>query len=507
MTGPSAPPPPARLDAAYAWTLRLADHVGARAGLVVALAVAAGVVAALVATLVLDRFPNSGDEYAYVYQAETMASGRLWNPAPAAPDLFGSYYVVTDGDRTFGSFPIGWPVVLTGAAMAGVPLWLVNPVVGVLSLVVIVALGRELHGPRIGVLAALVVGTSSFFLFNAASYFSHPLTGLLVLVAALAAARSADGRAVWPVVVGFSVAWAVLARYFTGVVCALPVMALLVARRGRVANTLALVALGGLPWVLVLAGYNDALSGSPWQLTTLGETYGNWFRQKWVMRGFDILGNQLLRYVLWTPPLLVFLYLWGLRRRPTAATALDWMPVVVALSFFPYVNRGGNQYGPRFYYEAFPFLALAVTAAVFRDERLSDTGSRRRFAALAASLAVVPAAFLAHAAIERRVVTERQAPYRDARAAGLDHAIVLIAGRIGSTRSIDGRDLTRNGLAANGPVLFATDVGDAEGCRLNALHYGRALYRYAWVPERQAGTLTPVECPPTSRAQPSGSRR
>ena len=151
-------------------------------------------------------------------------------------------------------------------------------------------------------------------------------------------------------------------------------MALLVARRGRVAGTLALVALGALPWVLVLAGYNDALSGSPWRLTTLGETYGNWFRQKWVMRGFDILGNQLLRYVLWTPPLLVFLYLLGLRRRPTAATALDWMPVVVALAFFPYMNRGGNQYGPRFYYEAFPFLALAVTAAVFRDDRLQRRG-------------------------------------------------------------------------------------------------------------------------------------
>ena len=36
----------------------------------------------------------------------------------------------------------------------------------------------------LNVLAAFVVGTSSFFQFNAASYFSHPFTGLLVLEAA-----------------------------------------------------------------------------------------------------------------------------------------------------------------------------------------------------------------------------------------------------------------------------------------------------------------------------------
>jgi hypothetical protein len=83
-----------------------------------------------------------------------------------------------------------------------------------------------------------------------------------------------------------------------------------------------------------------------------------------------------------------------------------------------------------------------------------------------------------------------------ARAAGLDHALVLIKGRVGSTRSLDGRDLTRNGLALDGPVLFATDLGDAESCRLNAAHYRRQLFRYVWEPARRAGVLTPVTCPP-----------
>ena len=60
---------------------------------------------------------------------------------------------------------------------------------------------------------------------------------------------------------------------------------------------------------------------------------------------------------------------------------------------------------------------------------------------------------------------------------------------------MDGRDLTRNGLLVDGPVLFATDPGDDEACRANAAHYQRALYRYTWDLASGAGRLAPVVCP------------
>ena len=497
MTHVSASPPAGatRLDAAYARAILAADRVATRPVIAFGLLTLALVVSAAVGTLVLDRFPNSGDEYAYLYQAQTFASGRLWNPAPAAPDLFGSYYIVNDGSRAFSSFPVGWPLALAGALRLGMPPWLVNPCLGVLSLVVLFAIGRRLHGPRVAAAATFLVAISPFFLFHAGSFFSHTFTSVLVLVAAYAAVRSDDGRAWWPLLAGFAIGWAVLARYLTGVVCALPVVFLLLQRRGRPVRTLALVALGGLPWVAVLGGYNAAMSGSAWRLTTLDETYGNWFRYRWFLRGFDIFANQLLRYLIWTPPLLPFLYIacWrgdGIRR----AGVLAWMPMLLAVAFFAYINRGGNQYGPRFYYEAFPFLALAVAAQAFAGDRLSGGASRARFAALAGSVVIVPLAFAGLAAIEFRVVRERQDPFRLAAAAGLTHAIVLIAGRVGSLRSMDGRDLTRNGLVVDGPVLFATDPGADEACRLNAAHYQRRLYRYRWDAVAAAGHLEPVTC-------------
>ena len=46
-------------------------------------------------------------------------------------------------------------------------------------------------------------------------------------------------------------------------------------------------------------------------------------------------------------------------------------------------------------------------------------------------------------------------PYASVASAGLDRALVLIDGRVGTERSMAARDLTRNGIdAASRPVLY-----------------------------------------------------
>ena len=108
--------------------------------------------------------------------------------------------------------------------MVHLPVWLVNPLLGTLTLGLVWALGARLYNPRAGVMAATLVLVSPFFLFNAASYFSHTLCGALLLAAAWLASRE-DRRPAWvPFAVGALIGWAVLARYFTGVVCAVPIV-------------------------------------------------------------------------------------------------------------------------------------------------------------------------------------------------------------------------------------------------------------------------------------------
>ena len=343
-------------------------------------------------------FPNSGDEYAYLYQAQTMAAGRLWN-APIEPaGVFTLNYVVQEPGRVFGSFPVGWPLALAAAIGWACPPWLLNPVLGVLTLGLVWHLGSRLYSPRVGVPAAALVAVSPFFLFNGASYFSHTFCGALLLGAACLAARD-DRRPAWvPLAAGLLVGWAVLARYFTGVVCAAPIAFWLLRPGAARARTAAWFALGGLPWVLVLAWYNAMLSGSPWHLTTRPLTVSLWFADRFMLRGADMLATHLLRHLTWTPPALVVAYVVYLRRAPreTRRGLFDWMLVLLAAGLYFYIERGGNQYGPRFHYEAFLFMTVFVAANLFRGARLEDRPARDAdlCGMMAASVALMPLVFV-----------------------------------------------------------------------------------------------------------------
>jgi hypothetical protein len=490
---------PDALQRLYARVLEAADRVHAHrfvAGLVAGPLVAL----ALVATnqKVLLDFPNSGDEYVYLYQARTMAAGRLWNPAPSPPEIFALNYLIQEPDRAFGSFPPGWPVLLALALMLHLPVWLVNPLLGTLTLGVVSALGTRLYGPRAGVLAAVLVLVSPFFVFNAASYFSHPLCGVLLLAAAWLAAR--DNRSpVWvPLGVGALIGWAVLSRYFTGVVCAVPIVLWLLRPGVPRLRTLMLVALGGLPWALGLMAYNTALAGSPWTLTTTPLTVSLWFADGFVLRGADILSTHLLRHLLWTPPVLIVAYLFYLRRGAAELRrgALDWMPVLMVVTLYFYVERGGNQYGPRFHYEVFLFLAVFVAGHLFRPGAPALAGAERvLFGLTAISLALMPISFATHAVIEQRVIRERMDPFTRAAAADLPPSLVLIGGRVGSERSMAALDLTRNGIDNSGRVLFGLDLGEDRHCAPAFRLPNRRTYLYVWDHARSTGLLQPVECP------------
>ena len=487
----------------------LADAVHRRR-VAVAIVLAPATTALLVAInrLVLLDFPNSGDEYNYLYEAQTLAAGRLWNSPPPAPEIFAMNYVVEEPTRAFSSFPFGWPLALALAIRLGLPAWLVNPLLGTATLGLLWWLGARLYSPRVGVVAAFLVGVSPFFLFNAASYFSHTLCGALLLSAAALASR-ADRRPPWvPSIVGFLIGWAVVARYLTGIIGGVPIVLWLLRRGVPRLRTSSWIALGGLPWITALAAYNTVMTGSMWRLTTTPLTVSLWFRDGFLLRGADILSTHLLRHLLWTPPALILAYLVYLRtaageaRRPP----LEWMLILTVAVLYFYVERGGNQYGPRFHYEAFLFVVVFVAANVFRAEPLADRQPYERwlFGLLLASVMIQPISLAVHSQIERAVILERMDPFTQAVQKGLQGAVVLLGGRIGSRRSIAATDLTRNGIDYDGSVLYGLDLGDDQHCgRLQRLP-GRRPYLYVWDHVEDVGILTPLRCEPAIAA--SGGR-
>ena len=453
---------------------------------------------ATVAVALLQDFPNSGDESVYLYQAATMAEGRLTNPLPEAPRFFETLYVVHDEGRAYGTFPIGWPLLLAAAMRAGVPTVVVNPLLGALTLLLVFLVGRELYGPRVGTLAMTLTAICPFFVLNAASYFSHTLCGCLLLGAAFTAVLAVRRHPAFALATGFLIGLTVLARYLTGAVAGAAILVWLMRNgRGRRTALVMLSAAGGAPWVLLLAWYNAALTGSAWSLTTETATVSNWFADGVLMRGPDILATQILRLVLWTPPLLMAVYVVYLRHSRLARRhrEFEWLLVIIAGTLVFYVNRGGNQYGPRFYYEATLFAVLFTTANLFAERHFQDKGRRERWAwlAAAASVAFVPVLMAVHLEAAGGIVRERRAPYLAAAAARLDNAVVLLSGRIGTRRSIDARDLTRNDFAFKNRVLFALDLG-VPTCEVAAAFPGRSLYRYSWNSRARQSELTPLRC-------------
>src|SRR5262249_17464423 len=49
--------------------------------------------ATLLFVWVLRAFPNSADEYGYIYGAETLLAGRLWNPLPLHHEFFSFLHI------------------------------------------------------------------------------------------------------------------------------------------------------------------------------------------------------------------------------------------------------------------------------------------------------------------------------------------------------------------------------------------------------------------------------
>ena len=213
-------------------------------------------------------WPNSGDEYSYVFFADTMLSGRLWTSAPPDPVLFSAYHVLVKDGRTFSPYPPGWPALLVPFRATGT-LWLANPLLTVLTgLALAGGLGRLGLGAAVRRPALAMVLLAPFTLFLGGSLF--PQTMACALVAGIVWAQLADEAAPrrWrKLLIGGLFGILFLTRHDVfALVAALYALDRLVIRRlGAVGDGL-LVLAGVLPFVVLFAAGNAGVTGDPFRL-------------------------------------------------------------------------------------------------------------------------------------------------------------------------------------------------------------------------------------------------
>jgi 4-amino-4-deoxy-L-arabinose transferase-like glycosyltransferase len=463
------------------------------------------VAALLVHVFVLQRFANSGDEYAYVWQATAFSEGHVTALSPQPAEAFKQNHLGDADGRRFSKYPPGWPLMLALGTRAGLP-GLVNPLLAALALAGIYRLACSWVGGRAAACGALVVGSSPFFLLNAGSYHSHPscLFALTGLALSLAWAHERPGaRPLF--LAGLCFGLAVLIRPYTALLIGLPliiglgvpIIRHLSAARRSAWSAGVWFALGGMPWIAVLLIVNDAATGSWWTLAwtrfDATEELGFGSYGHTLYRGLKNAVRLCLEGVVYTSFIALPLLAAALGQS-VAHRRLLW--VLLAAPVVGYVfwwSVGGNRYGPRFYFEALLPLTLLVGAGF---DRLRRT---RRATAIIAVVAIATIAssgvlgYRAHAQVQAR-----RDVYRVVEHAGIRQAVVLL-----KTASAD---MVRLDLNRNPPdfrqasVLYAM-ARTGRDYEVAEAHPERTLYYYEW--REDGGRLWPVPPDQQRRGAPA----
>jgi hypothetical protein len=334
---------------------------------------------------------GGADSSGYLNSAKALAEGRLTDPIRAVPEIEGRTWLFVpmgywgEQDRNFvvPTYPPGLPLIFAASSFAGDWYWgpLLACVLGAVAAVWLCFLCAREAGVStpLAVAGAVSLALSTMFLFSAL----QPMSDLLATTGCLAAVWAAQracrtGAPWWALACGAIFGLGVLVRPSNIVL--LPALVLLLWNWRR----LLWAALGGLPFAVFLAIYQNALYGHP-----LRSGYGS------IQSMFhaDLFARTIAHYATWMPRLLplavlvvplAFLLPWRTRGREIAAM-VAWFVAVFGFYAFYFCTHESWWY-LRFVLPAFP--ALIVLALLGLDGAIARLRAWQKVARLAAAVAL-----------------------------------------------------------------------------------------------------------------------
>jgi hypothetical protein len=449
-------------------------------------------VSVIIAHSSLHRFANSSDEYVYLYQAETFSKGKLWEKAHELPEFFYFNHIAQKDGISIGRFPPGWPAILSLAFYLDIPPFLINPFLGLISLIVFYLLAIKLYGQRVALWALPVLALTSFYIFNAASFFSHSSCVLCTLLFVYGIYCYREKENLWYLLLaGFALGMMMAIRYYTALIVFVPFFFFIFSEyRLKAIPVFFWIGLGSLPCVIAGFWYNYSITGNPLMPVTIwayaDESLG-FVKGHTVVQGIEHIIRWMLMFLYWCSPavlLLYFILLWKKVRHSTERVTHpeDYIFVLLLIGYFFYYEIGGNQYGPRFFFEALPFVVLFVVARVMNSR--SQWAMALFFAGIIYGVVKIP--FIASR--EHRVVEERNDLYQKVKRQGITNAVIFISTHTGVIRPMPAGDLTRNDADYNNEVLYALDLKEKNE-RLMQYYPKRKFYKYIKDKESVEGRL------------------
>ncbi|WP_141342757.1 glycosyltransferase family 39 protein [Bradyrhizobium sp. USDA 3458] len=483
-------------------TERIASYITKRTNWCTAAAVLAAVLLPLSAAyFVLDTFPNSGDEFSYLFEANTLARLRLWEAPPIlGTDLIAHRTFIFDS-KWVSQYPPGWPMILSIGLLLGIPPWMVNALLGGGSVAVLIALCRRVGDQSAAVVAAALFVVTPFYVMNAASYFPHVSSSLLILLFCFFLLP--DGETVRThklVAAGATVGLLAMTRYFD-VLPLLPSMLFwfFQQRRKERPRIIGLLAAGFIPFLTLLMIYQFLITGSPFRSTyfvidipEVSEILVGLDPIR-IKDGMMISGGRVAELALWTSPVLVLGYFFCmlLKFQDRKLTYYDLIFPSFVLAYVAFANLGGNRYGPRYYFEAFPLMMLTIVSALpLITARIGRSIDRSMLPInLVACLLYLLGTWPLVVTGFRLEVFSRQEPFRLATQLVTGNAVVIQD--TASAFGLHYDDLVRNPPSMDAAVLFARS--DADTAALREAFPGRSIWRYSRPDTTRPGKLERID--------------
>ncbi len=125
----------------------------------------------LISFTVFEAIPHVQDSVAQYFQGKIFSTGHLTVPSPPQREFFNYMHMINNG-QWYSQYPPGHPFLLMLGILAGIP-WIINPLFGSVTLILLYFLGSELYGVKIGRLSALLGLLSPFLLFMSSEYMNH----------------------------------------------------------------------------------------------------------------------------------------------------------------------------------------------------------------------------------------------------------------------------------------------------------------------------------------------
>jgi hypothetical protein len=457
-----------------------------------------GIICIMVATTGLEQFPNSADEFAYLFQAEQLSEGKLWNDVHGVPDFFEFHHLAQKDGKWISRFPPGWPLILSIAFFVHIPPFLINVVLGILSTLVLFRMASRIYDERIAMWSSITMLFSSFFIFNSSTYFSHMaslLEGLLFVYFSYRYVQT--GKPLYALGAGIFLGMLLMTRQLNAIIFLLPIVAwLFYELRWRAVLPLVLIAVGAIPFAGLFLWYNYSITGDPFVPVTMwtnaDEALG-FVKGHTPAKGLKFTFKRLAMFIYWASPTLLILYLVFLVLRLKDYRKIwlhpeDYLFVLLIVGYFFYYHSGGNQYGPRFYLEAFPFVVAFVVAKVMQTNY--RWARVLLFAGIAFNLVRIP--FIAYR--EHQVVEERQDVYAQVENKNIKDAIVFISSGTGIIRPMPVEDLNRNDRYYRNDVIYARDLGE-RNVELMRFYKDKDFYLYRRQEDVVEGELIPIPPP------------